>query len=92
MKITVELPITVHVDNVGAIWLSNNRNTGDRTKHIDIRKAFVKEYQEDGKIVIKFVKLEDNEAVIFTKNTSSIIFQRHKEKLVWDKKEVIEDK
>ena len=32
MNITVELPITVHVDNVGAIWLSNNRNIGDRTK------------------------------------------------------------
>ena len=31
MNITVELPITVPVDNVGAIWLSNNRNTGDRT-------------------------------------------------------------
>ena len=31
MNITVELPITVHVDNVGAIWLSNNRNTEDRT-------------------------------------------------------------
>ena len=36
MNITVELPITVHVDNVRAIWLSNNRNTGDRTKHIEI--------------------------------------------------------
>ena len=36
MNITVELPITVHVDNVGAIWLPNNRNTGDWTKHIDI--------------------------------------------------------
>ena len=92
MNITVELPITVHVDNVGAIWLSNNRNTGDRTKHIDIRTAFVKEYQEDGKIILKFGKSEDNEADIFTKNTSSIIFQRHQEKLVWDKKEVIEDK
>ena len=92
MNITVELPITVHVDNVGAIWLSNNRNTGDRTKHIDIRTSFVKEYQEDGKIITKFVKSDDNEADIFTKNTSNIIFQRHQEKLVWDKKEVTEDK
>ena len=92
INITLELPITVHVDNVGAIWLSNNRNTGDRTKHIDIRTAFVKEYQEDGKLIIKFVKSEDNEADIFTKNTSSTIFRRHQEKLVWDKKEVIEDK
>ena len=91
MNITVELPITVHVDNVGAIWLSNNRNTGDRTKHIDLRTAFVKEYQEDGKIIIKFEKSEDNEADIFTKNTSSIIYQNHQEKLVWDKNEVTED-
>ena len=77
MSITVELPVTVHVENVGATWLSNSRNTGDRTKHIDIRTAFVKEYQDDGKIIIKFVKSEDNEADIFTKNTSSIIYQRH---------------
>ena len=71
---------------------SNNRNTGDRTKHIDIRTAFVKEYQEDGKIIIKFVKSEDNEADIITKNTSNIIFQRHQQKLIWDEKEVAEDK
>ena len=69
MNSTVELPITVHVDNVGAIWLSNTRNTGDRTKHIDIRTSSGKEYREDGKIIIKFVKSEDNEADIFTKNT-----------------------
>ena len=91
MNITVELPITVHVDNDGAIWLSNNRNTGDRTKHIYIRTAFVKEYQEDGKTIIKFVKSEDNEADISTKNTSSIIYRKHQEKLVWDKNEVTED-
>ena len=42
MKIEVELPITVHVDNVGAIWLSNNRTSSDRTKHIDITTSFVK--------------------------------------------------
>ena len=43
MNIEVELPITGHVDNVGAIWLSNNRTASDRTKHIDIRTSFVKE-------------------------------------------------
>ena len=57
MNIEVELPITVHVDNVGAIWLSNNRTTSDRTKDIDIRTSFVKEYQEDGKIIIKICKI-----------------------------------
>ena len=88
MSIEVELPITVHVDDVGAIWFSNNRTTSDRTKHIDIRTSFVKEYQEDGKIVIKFVKSEENEADIFTKNNTNSIFQNHQKKLVWDKGKV----
>ena len=77
MNIEVELPITVHVDNVGAIWLSNNRTTSNRTKHIDIRTSFVKGYQEDGKIIIKFVKSEENDA--------DVIFSNHQKKLVWDK-------
>ena len=85
MNVEVELPITVHVDNVGAIWLSNNRTTSDRTRHIDIRTTFVKEYQEDGKIIIKFVKSEENEADIFTKNNTSVIFSNHQKKLVWNK-------
>ena len=70
---------------MGEIWLSNNKTTSDRTKQIDIRTSFVKEYQEDGKIIIKFVKLEENEADILTKNTTNIIFYNHQKKLVWDK-------
>ena len=42
MNIEVELPTTMHVDNVGAIWLSHNRTTSDRTKHIDIRTSLSK--------------------------------------------------
>ena len=41
MNIEVELPISVYVDNVGAIWISNKRTTSDRTKHIDTRTSFV---------------------------------------------------
>ena len=88
INIEVEFPITVHVDNVGAIWLSNNRTTSDRTKHIVIRTAFVREYQEDGKIIIKFVKSEENEADIFTKNTTTVIYNHCQKKLVWDKTSV----
>ena len=88
MNMEVGLPITVHVDNVGAIWLSNNRTMSDRTKHIDIRTAFVKEYQEDGKIIIKFVKSEETDADIFTENTTNVIFSNQQKKLVWDKTNV----
>ena len=68
--------------------MSINCTTSDRTKHIDIRTSFVKEYQEDGKIIIKFVKSEENEAEIFTKNTTNVIFSNHQKKLVWDKANV----
>ena len=88
MSVEVELPITVHGDNMGAIWLSNNRTTSDRTKHTDVRTSSVKEYQEDGKTIIKFVKSENNEADTFTKNTTKVIFQDHQKKLVWEKGKV----
>ena len=88
MNLEMELLITVYVDNVGAIWLYNSRTTSDRTKHIDIRTTFVNEYQEEGKIIIKFVKSEDNETDIFTKNTTNSIFHNHQKKLVWDKSNV----
>ena len=48
----------------------------------------MKEYQEDGKIIIKFVKSEDNEDNIFKKNTTNVIFQNPQKKLVWDKGKV----
>ena len=79
LNIEVELPITVYMDNVGAIWLSNNRTTSDRTKQIDIRSSFVKEYQEDGKIINQFMKSEENEADIFTKNPTNVSFHNHQE-------------
>ena len=34
------------------------------------------------------MKSEDNEADIFAKNITNVIFQRHQKKLVWDKGEV----
>ena len=40
------------------------------------------------KIIIMFVKSEENEADIFTKNTTNTIFQN---KLVWDKGKVTKE-
>ena len=88
MNMNVETPITIYVDNVGAIWLSNNRT---RTKHVHIRTAFVKEYQEEGKILIKLKKSEENDADINTKNTPNAIFKTHQTKIVWEKDEITRD-
>ena len=82
MGIQVKLPIEIKVDNTGAIFLSNNYTTSQRTKHIDVRVHFVRQYIEDGIFKIVFVKSENNDADIFTKNTSEEIFKEQSEKIV----------
>jgi hypothetical protein len=82
MGITIEFPIIIKVDNVGAIYLANNHTTGQRTKHIDIQQHFVREYIEDGISKVVFVKSEDNDVDIFTKNATEELFNKHSKKLV----------
>jgi hypothetical protein len=55
---------------VGAIYLETNYTTSQHTKHIDIRQHFVREFIEDDILKVIFVKSEDNDADIFTKNTT----------------------
>jgi hypothetical protein len=80
--LNLKYPITIKVDNVGAIYLANNYSTSQRTKHINIRTHFVREFIEDGIIKVIFVKSEDNDADIFTKNTSEELFLKHANKNV----------
>ena len=63
-----KLPIVVHMDNLGATYLSKSAGTSNRTKHIDTHYHFVREHIEDGTVQIEFVRLENNHADIFTKN------------------------
>ena len=85
MKIEVELPIRVNVDNIRAIFLAENQNSSDRTKHVDIRYHFIRQYIKDGTIMIEFVCSSENDSDIFTKNVTSETFSRHSEKLTWTK-------
>ena len=68
MKINVTLPIVVNVDNMGTLFMSKNINTTVRSKHIVVRTIYVNEYVEDGVLKIVYVKSEENDADIFTKN------------------------
>jgi hypothetical protein len=85
--IKVEMPITIKVDNVGAIFLAENMNTNSHTKHIDTRFHFVREFIEEGGIKIVFVKTEDNKADQFTKNVTGDVYDKHVEDFVADRKD-----
>ncbi|MFN7263265.1 MAG: reverse transcriptase domain-containing protein [Cyanobacteriota bacterium] len=77
LDVKINYPIEVNVDNIGAVYLSKNATTGNRTKHIDTRYHFVREYVEDGIVKVVFVRSEDNDADIFTKNLNGETFEKH---------------
>ena len=52
MRVFVEYPIIVHVDNVEAIFLSENTSASQRTKHIHVHNHFICDYVEDGTVQI----------------------------------------
>ena len=42
VRIEGQLPIQIHVNNVGAIWLANNSSSGEQTCHVEITAHFIK--------------------------------------------------
>ena len=78
----VSTPIKVKVDNVGAIYLTKKATTSNRTKHVDTRYHFIREYVEKGVVVIEFVRSEENTADIMTKNLNEEIYWRHATKMI----------
>jgi hypothetical protein len=77
MGIKVKLPIIVQVDNIGAIFKTENVSTSSQTKHVDVKYHFVHEYVEDGFIKIIFVRSEHNVSDRFTKNVTGDIYDAH---------------
>ena len=77
LGVEIGYPIVVRCDNVGAIFLGYNAKTSQRTKHIDIKAYFIREYVDQGIVKIIFVKSEDNFSDMWTKNTDQQTFRRH---------------
>ena len=68
-----ELPSLILGDNEGAISLVKNRQSGARTKHIDIRHHFLRDLWEDGLLRVAHISSEENEADICTKNVTAAL-------------------
>ena len=80
--ITVELPVIVKCDNLGAIFTAENHGATSRMKHVSIRTCFVKDMVKDKFIKIIFVKSAENDADVFTKNVSYEILRRFRDNFV----------
>ena len=44
MGVKIEYPIVIHCDNIGAIFLAHNAKVSSRTKHIQLKTHFIREY------------------------------------------------
>lgn len=62
-----EYDFIINSDSNGAISLTKNYCTNQRTKHIDIRHHFIRDMQNRGDIVVKYVATDDMVADILTK-------------------------
>ena len=82
MGAKVKLPIVIRVDNIGAIFMSGNIAISERTKHVDVRYNFVREFIEDGFVKIIFVKTDENVADMFTKNLPRELHEKHKARII----------
>ena len=49
---------------------------------MDVRNQFLQELKDDGLIIVKHVPGDENEADIFTKNTTPPVFNKHIPKFV----------
>ena len=63
----VELPVQLEVDNKAAIAFSESEGCNSRTKHVDIRYHFVRDYISQGLFTISHISSAENLADLLTK-------------------------
>ena len=85
MGIPVQLPVIIRVDNMGAIFMSENVSATARTRHVDTRYHFVREFIADGFLRVIFVRSADNVADPFTKNVTGDVYDSHVKEFVTDR-------
>ena len=67
MKVEIKELVVMFCDNTSAINISKNPSMHSKTKNIDIKYHFVKEFVEDTKIRLEYVRTKEQIADIFTK-------------------------
>ena len=60
-------PTEIHMDSKSALALAKNPVFHDRSKHIDTRYHFIRKCVIKEEVVLKYVKISDQLADIFTK-------------------------
>jgi hypothetical protein len=87
LELYIETPVQVWIDTVGAIFMSENQTSSQRTRHMDCRWWFVSGLLEQGLIKIDFVKTKDNVSDIGTKNVNKETYDSFIDRLLLSRSE-----
>jgi hypothetical protein len=83
MGIPIEIPVDVWIDNVGAIFMTENRSSSSRTRHMDTRWWYVTDMQDEMKLIkVRFVRTHLNISDIGTKNVDTATYESHEGSLL----------
>ena len=86
LGIPARTPVDVWIDNVGAIFMTENRTSSSRTRHMDARWWCVTQLQEEDKLIkVQFVGTKENTSDLGTKNVNSETCQHHEGRLLSDR-------
>ena len=77
LKLKVELPMMLEMDNLVAVDISNSWSMGGRTHHVDVRNYFLCKLKDQGLLVIRYIMGESSDDDIFTKNMTSSVLNMH---------------
>jgi hypothetical protein len=74
-------PVTIYIDNKSAISLCKNPVLHDKSKHIDLRFHFIRDYVEKGMIRAEFIGTGEQKADILTKALGRVRFEELRGKI-----------
>jgi len=85
LGIPVQTLVTVHVDNMRAIFMLENASSNQRTRHIDVKHRFLIDLTAEGFLDVVFTNSAKNTSDGLSKNVSKEVYERHTPKFMADK-------
>jgi hypothetical protein len=70
--------MTLEMDNSGAVDIAKSLNVRGRMHHVEVCDYFLRELKDQGLLIIRHIPGDINDSDIFTKNVTSVVFNKHR--------------
>jgi len=88
LETPLHLPVDAWVDNVGAIFVTENQSGSSRTRHMDAQWWCANQLWEEDKLVrVRFTPTAENASNVGMKNVAQDVCKAHKNRLIKEKPE-----